>query len=87
VKEFLARPHGWFFHCNPPYRLDRYGNTHQGYRLHYMMRRVAKRAAFVIDLSERMRVHDLNEPGQQDQRNTENPEPSRPGCTDPRQWP
>jgi len=33
----------------------------------------------VIYLSDRMRVRDLNEAGQQDKRNAENPEPTGPG--------
>jgi len=37
----------------------------------------------MIYLPGRMRVHDLNETGQQDKRNTENAEPSRPGGTHP----
>lgn len=58
--------------------MDRYGYRDQRNRLHHVMRRVTQRAAFVIYLSDGMRVHDLNEASQKDKGDAEDCERSRP---------
>lgn len=55
------------------------GDRNQRDRLYNLVRCIAKGAAFVVNLSERMRVHDLNEAGEQDERYAEDAEPSGPG--------
>jgi hypothetical protein len=47
-----------------------------------MVRRVAKRATFVY-LSIGMRVHNLHDSNQQDERNAKQPDPTGPGRLDP----
>jgi len=78
MDESVPRPLDRFFRNNAPYGLDGNGHAGQRNRLHYMVGRVAKRAAFVSDLSDRMRVHGLDKAGQQNKSDAENPEPTGP---------
>lgn len=48
-------------------------------RLHRMVRGDAERTAFVVYLADAMRVRGLDNAGQQNKRNADNPEPAGPG--------
>jgi hypothetical protein len=53
--------------------------SHQRDYLNCTVCSYANRAAFVINLAYGMRVRDLNHACKQNQRNTDDPEPTRPG--------